>query len=48
VAYRIQTSASLAPGSWVYWMNFNYTGPVGFIDLGVVEAPRKFYRAATP
>jgi hypothetical protein len=46
--YRIQTSASLVPGSWVDWMNFNYTGPMLLTDLGAVESTNKFYRAISP
>jgi len=46
--YRIQFSPSLAEGSWTDWMSFNYTGPVGFMDLGTLAAPRRFYRAVSP
>ena len=46
--YRIQISLSLAEGSWVDWMSFNYTSPVGFMDLGAVESTNKFYRAISP
>ncbi|MBI3849822.1 MAG: hypothetical protein HY298_05970 [Verrucomicrobia bacterium] len=45
--YRIQTSTSLAPGSWVDWLNFNYTGPMALTDLGALDATNKFYRAVS-
>ena len=46
--YRIQTSPSLAEGSWVDWLNFNYTGPILINDTSAVAGPRKFLRAVTP
>jgi hypothetical protein len=46
--YCIQTSTSLAEDSWIDWMSFNYTEPVGFMDLGAPERERRFYRAVTP
>jgi len=46
--YRIQRSSSLAEGSWVDWMNFTYTEPNVFTDLGAVTATNRFYRAVSP
>ncbi len=46
--YRIQTSTSLAAGSWVDWQSFTYTGPVGFLDFSATDATNKFYRAVSP
>ena len=46
--YRIQTSPSLAPESWVEWMSFNYTGPIALTDMSAVETTNKFYRAISP
>ena len=46
--YRIQTSPSLAEGSWVDWLNFNYTGPVLLTDLGALDSTNKFYRSISP
>jgi hypothetical protein len=46
--YRIQTSTSLAEGSWVDWPSFTYTGPVGFLDFSATGATNKFYRAVSP
>ena len=46
--HRIQTSASLAPGSWSDWLSFNYTGPMLLTDMSAVEATNRFYRAISP
>jgi hypothetical protein len=46
--YRIQTSPSLADGSWTDWQSFTYTGPVGLMDVGATDAERRFYRAVSP
>ncbi len=43
--YFIQTSPSLAAGSWVNWLGFTYTGPVTVTDPSARATPRKFYRA---
>jgi hypothetical protein len=47
-AYRIQFTPSLAEGSWTDYMSFNYTGPIGVMDAGALDAPRRFYRAVSP
>ncbi len=46
--YRIQFSPSLAEGSWVDWMSFNYNGPLFLIDLDAVGTERRIYRTVTP
>jgi hypothetical protein len=46
--YRIQTSPSLAEGSWVDWMNFTYTEPTGFMDAGATGVEGRYYRAVSP
>ena len=46
--YRIQTSPSLAVGSWTDFTNFSYTGPILFKDTSAVGVPKRFYRAVTP
>ena len=46
--YHVQTSASLASGSWSDLTNFTYTGPVVITDLTATATPRRFYRAVTP
>ena len=46
--YRIQTSPSLAAGSWTNLTNFTYTGPIALTDTSAVTAPKRFYRAVTP
>ena len=46
--YRIQTSPSLAPESWVDWMSFSYTGPIALTDMSAVETANRFYRAISP
>jgi len=46
--YRIQTSPSLAEGSWTDWMTFTYNGPTAFTDLGALDAQRRFYRVVSP
>ena len=43
--YLIQTSPSLAEGSWIDWLGFTYTGPITLTDPSAPAAPRKFYRA---
>jgi trimeric autotransporter adhesin len=46
--YRIQTSPSLAPGSWTDLTNFTYSGPTAINDSAAISAPKKFYRAVSP
>ncbi|MGA3284255.1 MAG: choice-of-anchor Q domain-containing protein [Verrucomicrobiota bacterium] len=46
--YRIQTSPSLAAGSWTALTNFSYTGPITITDPSAVAGPKKFYRAVSP
>jgi hypothetical protein len=46
--YRIQTSPSLAGGSWTNVTNFTYTGPMVITDRSAATGPKKFYRAVSP
>jgi hypothetical protein len=46
--YRIQTSPSLASGSWTDFTNFTYTGPVVITDSTAISGTNKFFRAVTP
>ena len=46
--YRIQTSPSLAAGSWPDLTNFTYTGPTVITDASAVSTTNTFYRAVTP
>jgi hypothetical protein len=46
--YRIQTSPSLAAGSWTNFTNFTYTGPRVIRDRSAAAGARKFYRAVSP
>ena len=46
--YRIQTSPSLAAGSWTDFTNFTYTGPMVISDPSAAAGPKKFYRAVSP
>jgi hypothetical protein len=46
--YRIQTSPSLAGGSWTNLTNFTYTGPMVIRDRSAATGPKKFYRAVSP
>jgi hypothetical protein len=46
--YRIQTSPSLAAGSWTDFTNFTYTGLIVITDTSPVTTSNKFYRAVTP
>jgi hypothetical protein len=46
--YRIQTSPSLALGSWTDFTNFMYTTPIVIYDTSAVAAPKMLYRAVTP
>ena len=46
--YRIQTSTTLAAGSWTDLTNFIYTGPIAIADPSAVAGPKKFYRAVSP
>jgi len=46
--YRIQTSATLAAGSWIDLTNFNYAGPIVITDPSAAAGPKKFYRAVSP
>ena len=45
--YRIQTSPSLAAGSWTDFTNFTYTAPV-VITVPVAGNTNRFFRAITP
>ena len=45
--YRIQTSPSLAAGSWTDFTNFTYTAPV-VITVPVFGNTNRFFRAITP
>ena len=47
-SYRIQTAQSLAPDSWMDWMNLDYAGPIGLTDFSALEATNRFYRAVSP
>jgi hypothetical protein len=46
--YRIQTSPSLAVGSWTDFTNFTYTGPMVISDPSAAAGPKEFYRAVSP
>jgi hypothetical protein len=46
--YRIQTSPSLAAGSWTDFTNFTYTGPLVISDPSAPGGLKKFYRAISP
>ena len=46
--YRIETSTSLAVGSWTDFANFTYSGPIVIHDASAVSTPKKFYRTVTP
>jgi hypothetical protein len=46
--YRIQTTASLASGSWTDFTNFTYTGPTVIRDTAGVGTTNRFYRAVSP
>ena len=45
--YQIQTSPSLAVGSWTDLTNFNYSGPIVIDDPSATATPKRFYRAVT-
>jgi hypothetical protein len=45
--YRIQSSPSLAVGSWTDFTNFNYTAPIVITDAAI-SGTNKFFRAVTP
>ncbi|NOS69149.1 MAG: hypothetical protein HOP33_04385 [Verrucomicrobia bacterium] len=45
--YRIQTSPSLAAGSWIDFTNFTYAVPV-VINVPAAAATNQFFRAITP
>jgi hypothetical protein len=47
-SYHIQSSASLAAGSWTDFTNFTYTGPRVISDRSAATGPKKFYRAVSP
>ena len=47
-SYRIQTSPSLAAGSWTDFTNFTYAGPTVISDPSAGAGPKKFYRAVSP
>jgi hypothetical protein len=46
--YRIQTSRSLAAGSWSDLTNFIYAGPIDITDPSALTNANNFYRAVTP
>jgi hypothetical protein len=46
--YHIQTSPSLAAGSWTDFTNFTYTGAMVIRDPSAAAGPKKFYRAVSP
>ena len=46
--YHIQSSPSLAAGSWTNFTNFTYTGPMVISDRSAAAGPKKFYRAVSP
>ena len=46
--YHIQSTASLAAGSWTNLTNLTYTGPVVISDRSAAGGPEKFYRAVSP
>lgn len=46
--YRIQTSPSLAAGSWTDFTNFTYTGPISITNASALSGTNKFFRAVTP
>ena len=46
--YRIQTSHSLAAGSWIDFTNFTYTAPTVITDADAGSGTNKFFRAVTP
>jgi hypothetical protein len=43
--YRIETSTSLAVGSWTDFTNFTYSGPIAIHDASATNTARKSYRA---
>ncbi len=45
--YRIQTSPSLAAGSWTDYTNFTYTAPI-VITVPIAGNTNRFFRAITP
>ena len=45
--YRIQTSPSLAAGSWTDFTNFTYTAPIA-ITVPIAGNTNRFFRAITP
>jgi hypothetical protein len=46
--YHIQTSPSLAAGSWTNFTNFTYTQAMVISDPSAALGPKKFYRAVSP
>ncbi len=46
LSYRIQTSPSLAAGSWTDLTNFTYSGPV--VITAAASSTNKFFRAVSP
>lgn len=46
--YRIQTSPSLAVGSWTDFTNFTYTAPIVITVSPASTVTNKFFRAVTP
>jgi len=46
--YRIQTSPSLADGTWTDLTNFIYTAPVVITDASAGSISNQFFRAITP
>lgn len=47
-SYRIQTSPTLAAGSWTDFTNFTYTAPIVITDASAGSGTNKFLRAVTP
>ena len=45
---RIQTSFTLAAGSWTDFTNFTCTGPIVITEPSAVAVTKKFYRAVSP
>jgi hypothetical protein len=46
--YRIQTSPTLAAGSWTDFTNFTYTGPVVFTEGSPATKTNRYFRAVAP
>ena len=46
--YRLQTSPSLAPGSWTDLTNFSYARPITISAPPSTGASNRFHRALSP